>query len=77
MGAIMASQFGGHQPQPGAQLGAAAREAFKTSFMNGFQDALMVAALIAFAGAIVAFVLVRPHELEESTERRDAPELAA
>jgi EmrB/QacA subfamily drug resistance transporter len=77
MGAIMASQFGGHQPQPGAQLTAAAREAFKATFMNGFQDALMVGALIAAAGAIVAFVLVRPHEVEERGERADAPELAA
>ena len=77
MGAIMASQFGGHQPQPGAQLSAAAQEAFKATFMSGFQDALMVGALIAAAGAIVAFVLVRPHEVEESAERRDTPELAA
>jgi len=77
MGAIMASQFGGHQPRPGAQLSAAAQEAFKASFMNGFQDALMVAALIAFAGAIVAFVLVRPHEVEEAAKGTDAPELAA
>jgi MFS family permease len=76
MGAIMASQFGGHQPQPGAQLSAAQRQSFVASFMNGFQDALVVAALIAFAGAIVAFVLVRPHETEERAER-DAPELAA
>jgi len=77
MGAIMASQFAGHQPEPGAQLSAAAREAFKATFMTGFQDALMVGALIAAAGAIVAFVLVRPHEVEESAERRDTTELAA
>jgi EmrB/QacA subfamily drug resistance transporter len=77
MGAIMASQFAGHQPEPGAQLSAAAREAFKATFMKGFQDALMVGALIAAAGAIVAFVLVRPHEVEESAERRDTTELAA
>jgi len=77
MGAIMASQFGGHQPSPGAILSPAQLSAFKSAFMNGFQDALMVAALIAFAGAIVAFVLVRPHEVEEADERRGAPELAA
>jgi EmrB/QacA subfamily drug resistance transporter len=79
MGAIMASQFGGHQPEPGAQLGAAAREAFEASFMNGFQDALTVAAVIAVAGAVVAFALIRPHEEARRPERREerAPELAA
>jgi hypothetical protein len=45
--------------------------------MNGFQDALLVGAFIAAAGAIVAFVLVRPHEVEERGERSDATELAA
>ena len=42
------------------------------SFMDGFSAALVVAALIAFAGAVVAAVLVRPHEL-----RRDEPAAAA
>ena len=77
MGAIMASQFAGRQPNPGATLSPAQETAFKSAFMNGFQDALMVAALIAFAGAIVAFVLVRPHEVEQADERGGAPELAA
>jgi EmrB/QacA subfamily drug resistance transporter len=77
MGAIMASHFGGHQPQPGATLSPAQIAAFKSAFMDGFQSALLVAALIAVAGAIVAFVLVRPHEVEEAEERREAPELAA
>jgi len=76
MGAIMASKAGGVQPQPGATLSAAAEAAFKGAFMDGFQSALMVAAVIAAVGAIVAFVLVRPHELEEAAER-EAPELAA
>ena len=30
--------------------------------MRGFEAALLVAAAIAVVGAIVAFVLVRPHE---------------
>ena len=76
MGAIMASKAGGVQPEPGARLSAAAEAAFKGAFMDGFQSALMVAAVIAAVGAIVAFVLVRPHELEEAAER-EAPELAA
>ncbi|TML72631.1 MAG: DHA2 family efflux MFS transporter permease subunit [Actinobacteria bacterium] len=76
MGAIMASKAGGVQPQPGATLSAAAEAAFKGAFMDGFQSALMVAAVIAAVGAIVAFVLVRPHELEEAAER-EAAELAA
>jgi predicted MFS family arabinose efflux permease len=48
MGAIMAAQVGGERtPQ---------------AFMNGFQTALEVAAGIALTGAVVANVLVRPHE---------------
>ncbi len=46
------------------------------TFMHGFHDALMVAGLIAVAGAVVAFVLVRPHDLEQATST-EAHELAA
>jgi len=48
MGAIVASQMG-DTPDPAA-------------FMEGFERSLLVAAGIAVVGAIVAFVLVRPHE---------------
>jgi hypothetical protein len=44
--------------------------------MDGFERSLLVAAGIALAGAVVAFVLVRPHELE-AAEPTQAPELAA
>ena len=36
------------------------------AFMDGFENALLVAALIAFAGAGVAVVLVRAHDREEA-----------
>jgi EmrB/QacA subfamily drug resistance transporter len=49
MGAIVASQTG---DRPTIE-----------SFMDGFSAALVVAAIIAFAGAAVAAALVRPHEL--------------
>jgi len=48
MGAIMAAQLGS-RPSPAA-------------FMDGFESALLVAAVIAVVGAVVAFTLVRPHE---------------
>jgi len=48
MGAIIAAEAGG--------------ERTPEAFMNGFQIALEVAAAIALTGAIVAYVLVRPHE---------------
>jgi MFS family permease len=48
MGAIMAAEIGDVRTP--------------TAFMNGFQTALEVAAAIAVLGAIVAYVLVRPHE---------------
>jgi EmrB/QacA subfamily drug resistance transporter len=48
MGAIMAAQVGGDRTVD--------------AFMDGFLSALTVAAGIAVAGAVVAFVLVRPHE---------------
>ena len=48
MGAIVAAEAGGvRSPQ---------------AFVDGFQSALLVAAAIAAFGAVVAFVLVRPHE---------------
>jgi EmrB/QacA subfamily drug resistance transporter len=78
MGAIMAGQAGGARPAPGAGLSPAERGLFVARFMDGFKSALMVAAVIAFAGAIVAFTLVRVHEREESTERQaHGTELAA
>jgi EmrB/QacA subfamily drug resistance transporter len=48
MGAIVAASVG-------AQL-------TPETFVHGFERALIVAAVIAAAGAVVAFVLVRPHE---------------
>jgi len=60
MGAIMAHEIGG----------APTRE----SFMDGFQRALEVAAVIAIVGAIVAFALVRPHEGTDDTTTPAAAE---
>jgi predicted MFS family arabinose efflux permease len=48
MGAIMAHEAGGARTPE--------------AFMAGFERALTVAAAIAVAGALVAFLLVRPHE---------------
>jgi len=59
MGAIVAHEAGG---TPGIE-----------GFMAGYERALFVAALIAFAGSIVAFALVR----QEATEEPAAVELAA
>jgi EmrB/QacA subfamily drug resistance transporter len=79
MGAIMAHEAGGHVPAPGAVLTEAQKAAASAAFMNGFQAALMVAAVIAIVGAIVAFVLVRPHEEARRAEPKEEPasELAA
>jgi EmrB/QacA subfamily drug resistance transporter len=62
MGAIMAAELG-PVPTPDA-------------FMRGFERALLVAAAIALVGAIVAYVLVRPHEEagRAAAERTRAPE---
>jgi MFS family permease len=61
MGAIMASELG-PVPTPDA-------------FMRGFERALLVAAGIALLGALVAYVLVRPHEeTGRRAERTRAPE---
>ncbi len=63
MGAIMAHEAHGRQTTQ--------------AFMDGFSRSLVVAAVIAVAGAIVAFALVRPHDRGEAREDRRAPELAA
>jgi EmrB/QacA subfamily drug resistance transporter len=49
------------------------------AFMDGFQSALMVAAAIALVGAVVAYVLVRPHDEARQVESQSAQasELAA
>ena len=49
MGAIVAASVGGVRTPE--------------AFVHGFERALIVAAVIAAAGAVVAFVLVRPHEI--------------
>jgi EmrB/QacA subfamily drug resistance transporter len=65
MGAIMASA-----------AGAAGAVRTPDAFMDGFSTSLRVAAVIAFAGAVVAAALVRPHE--EARRGSDAvTELAA
>jgi EmrB/QacA subfamily drug resistance transporter len=55
MGAIVAAKAGG--------------ERTPEAFMRGFETALLVAAAIAVLGAVVAYVLVRPHEEAGRTER--------
>src|SRR5215204_1613737 len=64
MGAIMAHQVGGLKGP----------EVFRdpSRFVDGFSTSLLVASGIALAGAVISFVLVRPHELEEP-ERRTEP----
>jgi EmrB/QacA subfamily drug resistance transporter len=63
MGAIMAREAGSVR----------APEAF----MRGFEHALQTAAGIALVGAIVAYLLVRPHEGAGRSARASAPEPAA
>jgi EmrB/QacA subfamily drug resistance transporter len=63
MGAIVANETGGRRTVD--------------AFMDGFEASLLVAALIAFAGAIVAAVFVRPHELRPEQAAEEAFEAAA
>jgi EmrB/QacA subfamily drug resistance transporter len=63
MGAIVASETGGRRTVD--------------AFMDGFEASLLVAALISFAGAIVAAVFVRPHELRPEQAAEEAFEAAA
>jgi EmrB/QacA subfamily drug resistance transporter len=63
MGAIVAHSVGA-RPSPEA-------------FVDGFQDALRVAAVIAFAGAIVAAALVRIHDVEDHRPAEATAEIAA
>jgi EmrB/QacA subfamily drug resistance transporter len=63
MGAVVASQMGA-VPDP-------------AGFMDGFERALLVAGVVAAAGAVVAFTLVRPHEEAGRPPDGVAPEPAA
>jgi predicted MFS family arabinose efflux permease len=63
MGAIMAGQL--------------ATPPTVESFMSGFERSLLVAAGIAFAGAIVAAWLIRPHEIVRGTEEPESSTLEA
>jgi EmrB/QacA subfamily drug resistance transporter len=60
MGAIMAAQIGDVRTPD--------------AFMRGFERALLVAAAIAVVGAIVAYVLIRPHEGAGRAPSDAAPE---
>jgi len=62
MGAIMANAVGGRQTT--------------AAFLAGFERALLVAAGIAIAGSIVAFLLVRPHERDDPAQTSQAAEAA-
>jgi EmrB/QacA subfamily drug resistance transporter len=62
MGAIVAAEVGDRPTVEG--------------FMDGFERSLLVAAAIALVGAVVAAVLVRPHEREEAPGEA-TPEIAA
>jgi EmrB/QacA subfamily drug resistance transporter len=63
MGAIVANETGGRRTVD--------------AFMDGFEASLLVAAVIAFAGAVVAAVFVRPHELRPEQAAEEAFEVAA
>ena len=63
MGAIVANETGGRRTVD--------------AFMDGFEASLLVAAVIAFAGAVVAAVFVRPHELRPEQAAEEAFEAAA
>jgi EmrB/QacA subfamily drug resistance transporter len=62
LGAIMANEIGDSRSPE--------------AFVDGFSTALRVAALIAFAGAVVAVALVRPHE-QPRREEEAVAEIAA
>ncbi|HUF05913.1 MAG TPA: MFS transporter [Candidatus Binatia bacterium] len=62
MGAIMAREVGDGRTSD--------------AFMRGFENALQVAAVIAIVGAVVAYLLVRPHE-GAGRARQSAPEPVA
>jgi EmrB/QacA subfamily drug resistance transporter len=63
MGAIVAAKAGG--------------ERTPEAFMRGFETALLVAAAIAILGAVVAYVLVRPHEEARRTDPTAAEPFAS
>ena len=63
MGAIMAHAAGGRLSVD--------------AFMDGFEQALLVASAIAFVGAGVAAALVRPHERDEQPAAAASSEVAA
>jgi hypothetical protein len=43
--------------------------------VDGFSTTLTVAAAIALVGALVSFVLVRPHELDDGLPREPVAEV--
>jgi MFS family permease len=47
------------------------------AFVDGFSNALVVGAIIAFAGAVVSAVLVRVHEIERAEPEQRVSEVAA
>ncbi|HEX7254788.1 MAG TPA: MFS transporter [Gaiellaceae bacterium] len=68
MGAIMAHEIG--------NLEGPAVFQDPERFVDGFSTSLLVAAVIALVGAVVSFVLVRPHELDEPGRSEPVAEVA-
>jgi EmrB/QacA subfamily drug resistance transporter len=68
MGAIMAHEVGGLKGP----------DVFREPerFIDGFSTSLLVAAAIALLGAVVSFVLVRPHERYDPGQAQPVPEVA-
>ena len=56
-------------------------EAANRAFIDGFNDIIVVAAIIAFAGAVLALLLIRNRDLRPGApapaDERRPPELAA
>jgi hypothetical protein len=53
--------------------GSAAHRAYLALFTHGLNDILLVAAIVAFAGAVLSFVLIRGSDFDASY-RAEAPE---
>ena len=61
----------GPRPGPGPVPGPAAHRAYLALFTDGLNDILLVAAIVAFAGAVLSFVLIRGSDFVAS--QRAAP----
>jgi len=68
---------GGGGAAAGGPLSATVAHAAKAGFVSGLNEVILIAAVLAFVGAVFSFVLIRQRDFVQTSEEGGAEGLAA